>query len=68
MSRGTRLFVTATTLAIAICAIVAASSRLAWLDLLYYLSYLKLVISFIKFIPQVWVRFLQVIKAEVRLS
>ncbi|KAI9358415.1 PQ loop repeat-domain-containing protein [Pilaira anomala] len=28
-----------------------------WIDLMYYLSYVKLIISLIKYIPQVWINF-----------
>lgn len=46
-----------TSIGIAVCAVVAGFGSLAWLDLLYYFSYLKLVISFLKFVPQAWMNY-----------
>jgi cystinosin len=28
-----------------------------WIDLMYYLSYIKLTISLVKYMPQVWINF-----------
>lgn len=33
--------------------IIVLSGHAMWIDLLYYLSYIKLIISFIKYLPQV---------------
>lgn len=38
-------------------AIASSFGAWNWLDFLYYLSYLKLVISFYKFVPQAWMNF-----------
>ncbi|CAO3664759.1 unnamed protein product [Rhizopus stolonifer] len=42
-----------------LCMLLSVSyfERLMLIDLMYYLSYVKLLVSFIKYIPQVWINF-----------
>ncbi|CAD6580291.1 MAG: hypothetical protein CYPHOPRED_001184 [Cyphobasidiales sp. Tagirdzhanova-0007] len=57
ISSFSALFIAMTTI-LAMAGIFSAGfGLLAWLDLLYCLSYLKLAISFIKYIPQAWLNF-----------
>lgn len=57
-SNPTRLFILSATLAVLISTITAAtSSRLEYLDLLYFLTYIKLAISLVKLLPQAWLNY-----------
>ena len=49
-----RLILSAIGCTILIAAITAITQYLAWLDFLYYVSYVKLAITLIKYIPQVF--------------
>lgn len=57
VSSFSAFFIAITSIGIAVCAVVAGFGGLAWLDVLYYFSYLKLVISFLKFVPQAWMNY-----------
>lgn len=51
-----KLFILITSVGVIAGTIAAISGYIAWLDLLYYVSYVKLVISFTKLVPQVGVQ------------
>ncbi|XP_055345306.1 cystinosin-like isoform X2 [Paramacrobiotus metropolitanus] len=55
--KGTILLLGAIWLATIILLILSATHVLVWLDYLYYFSYVKLGITLIKYIPQVWMNF-----------
>jgi hypothetical protein len=57
VSSFSAFFIAITSMGVAVLAVAASFGSLAWLDLLYYLSYLKLIISFIKFMPQAWLNY-----------
>lgn len=57
VSQFSAFFIALTSIGVAVGTVVAAFKGLLWLDLLYYLSYLKLVISFWKFVPQAWLNY-----------
>lgn len=57
VSQPSAFFIAISSIGVAVGAVAAAFNGLAWLDLLYYLSYLKLVISFWKFVPQAWLNY-----------
>merc|ERR1712093_30085 len=57
VSSLTSVFISMTTILVLTAAVASAVGACAWLDFLYYLSYLKLVISFYKFVPQAWMNF-----------
>ena len=53
VSSQASFFIAVTSTLVAILLVTASFGSVAWLDLLYYLSYLKIAISFLKLIPQV---------------
>lgn len=57
VSSFTAFFIAVTTIGVAIGTVVSGFGTIAWLDLLYYLSYVKLVISFLKLVPQAWMNY-----------
>ncbi|KAG0210433.1 hypothetical protein BGX28_009342 [Mortierella sp. GBA30] len=57
VSSPTRLLIFITVFGAGIVFVSAVSGSSAWIDLLYYLSYIKLGISFIKYCPQVYLNY-----------
>lgn len=55
MSRFARLLIAAALFGAILLTIIAGAGAAKWIDLMYYLSYVKLAISIIKYIPQVCV-------------
>ena len=57
ISSFSAFFITVTSIIVAVSTVVASFGGLAWLDLLYYLAYIKSAISFIKYVPQAWLNY-----------
>lgn len=57
ISSFSAFFITATSIIVAVSTVATGFGSLAWLDLLYYLSYLKSAISFLKYVPQAWMNY-----------
>ncbi|CEG72353.1 hypothetical protein RMATCC62417_07929 [Rhizopus microsporus] len=58
LSKIARYFITASFIGV-LCMFMSVEyfERFMWIDLMYYLSYVKLLVSLIKYIPQAWVNF-----------
>ncbi|CAO3674302.1 unnamed protein product [Rhizopus microsporus] len=58
LSKIARYFITASFIGV-LCMLMSIEyfEKFMWIDLMYYLSYVKLLVSLIKYIPQAWVNF-----------
>ncbi|ORY97579.1 PQ loop repeat-domain-containing protein [Syncephalastrum racemosum] len=57
VSRMARNLIGLMSLGAVLVIMIVLSGHAMWIDLLYYLSYVKLVISFIKYLPQFWINY-----------
>lgn len=57
VSQVSAFFIVVTSIGVVVGAVITIFGGLKWLDLLYCLSYLKLVISFWKLVPQAWLNY-----------
>ncbi|CAO3641580.1 unnamed protein product [Cunninghamella blakesleeana] len=57
VSKSAQAFLIGSTVIIFISLILVSTGFYQWIDLLYLLSYIKLVISFIKYLPQMWLNY-----------
>ncbi|KAF9583897.1 hypothetical protein BGW38_008185 [Lunasporangiospora selenospora] len=57
VSKPTKLLILISSIGMGLMVVSAIASKSQWIDLLYYLSYIKLGISFIKYCPQVYLNY-----------
>ncbi|CAO3637051.1 unnamed protein product [Cunninghamella echinulata] len=57
LSNPAKLFLSGSIITILVSIVLISTSHYQWIDLLYLLSYIKLLISFIKYLPQMWLNY-----------